>query len=134
MTNTPAHSVPTGNRPEGLVVDGTSLFVAVRARHGPPRWTLTVLTEQGDIPTLDPALVVNSGQVQLAVITGDGLTGFRRVAGSAGNALVPDLAVSIPAPTHSALLHLQAAARDPVRERRPRQPADFRRGLERPRS
>ena len=61
--------------------------------------TLTVLTAAGDSPTLDPALVVDNEQLQLVVLTNDGLIGFRRVAGSAGNALVPDLAVSIPAPT-----------------------------------
>jgi peptide/nickel transport system substrate-binding protein len=36
---------------------------------------------------------------QLVMLTNDGLTGFQRVGGSAGVRIVPDLAVSLPAPT-----------------------------------
>ena len=48
---------------------------------------------------VDPARAYSLADGQVLVLTNDGLTGFRRVGGSAGLELVPDLAVSLPAPT-----------------------------------
>ena len=96
----------TGNRPEGLVVDSGSLFVAVSSSGlGHYGGTLTVLTSPGYLDNVDPARAYPSPDGQVAVLTHDGLTGFRRVGGNAGLKLVPDLAVSIPAPTDGGLTY-----------------------------
>ncbi len=98
--NVPVDTVTAGNRPEGIAVESGSLFVAVRASGAGHRGgKLTVLTTSGYLQHVDPALAYDSPENQVAVLTNDGLTGFRRVGGSAGLQLVPDLAVSLPAPT-----------------------------------
>src|SRR5579862_7666111 len=93
--NSVVHTVGTGNTPEGIAnFDGT-LFVAVHASGAGHRGgTLTVLAG-GGLFGLDPALNVSYENS----LTNDGLVGFREVGGSAGTRLVPDLAVSLPAPT-----------------------------------
>jgi ABC-type transport system substrate-binding protein len=133
-TNTPTpKSVSTGNSPQGLVVDGAQLFVAVRASGtGHRGGTLTELTDGSDVPTLDPAAAVNVHQTQLITLAGDGLLAYRKVGGSPGNGLVPDLAASIPAPTdggRSYTFRLRPGIRYSTGALV--QPADFRRGLER---
>ena len=87
----------TGERPKGVALDSGALFVAVRASGAGHRGgTLTVLAPQLRASTrLDPALRAD----RASRLTNDGLTGFRRVGGSAGTRLVPDLAVSLPTPT-----------------------------------
>jgi peptide/nickel transport system substrate-binding protein len=134
----PARGVPvltrkTGNRPEGLVLSSGSLFVAVKASGAGHRGgTLTMLTESGGVATIDPALAYGPQGLQVLAVTNDGLTGFRRVGGSGGTRIVPDLAVSIPTPTDGGLtytFHLRPGIRystgATVR------PQDFRRALER---
>jgi peptide/nickel transport system substrate-binding protein len=134
----PARGIPvqtreTGNRPQGVVFASGSLFVAVRASGTSHRGgTLTMLTSSDAVPALDPALAYGPQALQVLVVTNDGLTGFRRVGGSGGTRLVPDLAVSIPTPTDGGLtysFHLRPGIRystgAPVR------PQDFRRALER---
>ena len=83
------------------MVDSGQLFVAVRASGAGHRGgTLTMLTADGDFGSDDPVLTVGDrSQAQVFALTNDGLTGFRRVGGSAGTRLVPDLAVSLPSPT-----------------------------------
>jgi YVTN family beta-propeller protein len=98
--NVPAGSVTTGNRPEGVAVDSGSLFVAVRASGiGHRGGTLTLLTSSRDLAHTDPALDWSQTEVQVAALAYDGLTGLRRVGGDAGLQPVPDLAVSLPAPS-----------------------------------
>jgi YVTN family beta-propeller protein len=134
----PARGIPvqtreTGNRPEGVVFAAGSLFVAVRTSGSGHRGgTLTMLTSSGAVTTIDPALAFGPQALQVMVITNDGLTGFRRVGGSGGTRLVPDLAVSIPTPTDGGLTYsfqlrpgIRYSTGAPVR------PQDFRRALER---
>ena len=134
----PARGIPvetreTGNRPEGVAFASGSLFVAVRTSGAGHRGgTLTMLTSSDAVSTIDPALAYGPQELQVQAVTNDGLTGFRRVGGSGGTRLVPDLAVSIPTPTDGGLtysFHLRPGIRystgAPVR------PQDFRRALER---
>src|SRR5262249_39341740 len=80
--------------------DSVWLFVAVRASGiGHRGGTLTLLTSSGDLVHTDPALDYGQLENQVAALAYDGLTGFRRVGGDAGFQLVPDLAVSLPAPS-----------------------------------
>ena len=74
--NVPGDSVATGNRPEGVVVDSGSLFVAVRASGiGHRGGTLTLLTSSGDLTHTDPALDYSQTENQVAALVYDGLTG-----------------------------------------------------------
>ena len=123
----------TGNRPEGLVVDSRSLFVAVRASGaGHYGGTLTVLTAPGYLDNVDPALAYSLPDGQVAVLTHDGLVGFRRVGGNAGLELVPDLAVSLPTPTDGGLTY-SFQLRPGIRYSTGAlvRPQDFRRAIER---
>jgi YVTN family beta-propeller protein len=131
IRNTVVQVVETGNRPEGVVLGAGALFVAVRTSGAGHRGgTLTVLKSAGGLSSFDPA--VSSTDWQMFAFTNDGLTGFRRVGGSAGTRLVPDLAASLPTPTdrgRSYTFQLRPGLRYStgalVR------PQDFRRALER---
>ena len=78
--------------------------------------TLSVLTT-GHVDTVDPLLTQNL--YAILPLTYDGLTAYQRVGGSGSVQLVPDLAVSLPSANRRRHhLHLPAAARDPLLERR----------------
>ncbi len=64
-----------------------------------------MLTSPGYLDNVDPARAFSLPDGQVAALTHDGLTGFRRVGGNAGLKLVPDLAVSIPTPTDGGLTY-----------------------------
>jgi YVTN family beta-propeller protein len=131
VRNVATEKVTTGNRPEGIVVTGNQMFVAVRASGAGHRGgTLKVLEPFANFISTDPA--ASDANTKVLPLTNDGLTGFRRVGGSAGTSLVPDLAVSLPAPS--------AGGRSYTFQLRPGirystgalvQPQDFRRAIER---
>jgi YVTN family beta-propeller protein len=100
VRDTVVQTVKTGSRPAGVALDSGALFVPVRASGAGHRGgALTILTSSLDLVHVDPALANHPEEPQVITLTNDGLTGFRRVGGSAGTRLVPDLAVSLPAPT-----------------------------------
>jgi peptide/nickel transport system substrate-binding protein len=84
------------------------------------------------VDSIDPAIsfdVITSGLLSLAY---DGLTSFKRVGGSEGTQLVPDLAASLPQPAdggRSYTFRLRRGVRYSTGE--PVRPEDFRRALER---
>ena len=130
--NTVVRTVGTGERPEGIVQGIEALFVPVRASGaGHYGGTLTVLANKGLIG-LDPATAYAPLDVQLLAFTNNGLVGFRRVSGSAGSRLVPDLAVSLPIPTDGGKTY-RFQVRPNIRYSTGAivRPADFRRGIER---
>ena len=95
-------SLKLGNRPEGLAVVDKALWVSVRATGAKHRGgTLRILDASDGIrPTaalLDPAHGYDGWESLL--LTNDGLVAFRRVGGRQASTLIPDLAVSVPAPT-----------------------------------
>jgi YVTN family beta-propeller protein len=121
-------TVRTGNAPEGLVADAGTLFVAVRGSGVGHRGGTLAVRGGAGFYGLDPALNVGYENA----LTNDGLTGFRRVGGSAGTRIVPDLAVSLPLPTsggRSYTFRLRPGIRYSTGE--PVETEDFRRGLER---
>jgi YVTN family beta-propeller protein len=132
VRNVPVQTIQTGNQPEGLALGGGTLYAAVRASGAGHRGgTLTVLTGV-KVGSLDPAIAVNNEQYQLIIMTSDGLVGYRKVGGSAGTSLVPDLAVSIPDPTNGGLTYTFRLRRG-IRYSTGALvlPEDFRAGLER---
>ena len=128
-TNTVARRITVGNRPAGIAVAGGVVWLGTQAEATSHRGgTLTVLSST--LPAdLDPT--ADTGQ-WLLWWTGDGLTAYRRVGGSASAQVVPDLAASLPSPTDNGKAYTFQLRRGirysngaPVR------PEDFRQALER---
>jgi YVTN family beta-propeller protein len=94
-------SIRIGNRPQGLALIGGRLWVGVRASGlGHRGGTLRILTEKAfDEYAFDPAAAYSVLLWQVLGMTNDGLVGFERVGGRAGNIIVPDLALNVPTPT-----------------------------------
>ena len=133
-------TVSIGNRPQGVALGPGALFVAVRnSGAGHYGGTLTVLAPPGEtgatetsVAYTDPALAYLPHDMQLIALTNDGLTGFRRMGGAAGAQLVPDLAVSLPAPTDRGMTY-RFRLRPGIRYSTGTivRPEDFRRAIER---
>ena len=98
--------------------------------------TLTVIThvppDEGSEPPTDPAIAYYTWAWQMLSMTNDGLVGYRRVSGLAGDELVPDLATALPKPSDGGrtyTFHLRPgltySTGAPVR------PEDFRLAIER---
>jgi YVTN family beta-propeller protein len=92
-------SVPIriGNRPEGLAAVPGGVWVAVQASGTGHRGGRLVVVADG-LDSIDPALAYNTNSFALLGVAYDGLTAFRRVGGSEGTQLVPDLAATLPLP------------------------------------
>jgi len=132
-----AQLIRVGNEPTDLAAAGHDVWVTVLPAPAAHRGgTLTVLTQlppdEGSRPPTDPAVAFYSWAWQMLSMTSDGLVGYRRVTGLAGDQLVPDLASALPVPSDGGktyTFHLRPALRystgAPVR------PEDFRRAIER---
>ncbi|MBD0347713.1 MAG: hypothetical protein ICV59_01050 [Thermoleophilia bacterium] len=89
-----------GGRPEGVSAVEDSIWVAVQAAGDAHRGgTLKIAWRKGDFVSIDPARAYGPLPWQLLAATSDGLVGFKKVGGADGNTLVPDLAITLPAPT-----------------------------------
>jgi peptide/nickel transport system substrate-binding protein len=89
-----------GGRPEGVTLADGSLWVAVQASGAAHRGgMLRLVAEPNSIDSIDPARAYSGSSWQLLSVVYDGLVGFKRVGGTDGNTLVPDLASKLPAPT-----------------------------------
>jgi len=128
----PKHVLQIGERPEGIAVRGGRLFVAVRSAGRAHRGgTLRLAGPSGPFR---PGSVdtTNFSIAPTTILTNDGLVGFRRVGGSDGSQIVPDLAVALPTPTDGGRTYtFRLRAGISYSTGRPVQPADFRRALER---
>ena len=91
-----------GGRPQALTAAGGSLFVGVAAAGAAHRGgTLTLLMQDPEFDSLDPATLSSLTPTQLLGLTNDGLVTLNHTGGAAGLQVVPDLAVSLPAPADS---------------------------------
>ena len=123
-------TIKVGNRPEGVALTHGLVWIgAGPADTGHRGGTLRVLAT-GHADTVDPILTQNL--YPILSLSYDGLTADQRVGGSGSVQLVPDLAVSLPAPTEGGTTYTFQLRRgirysngDLLR------PEDFRRGLER---
>ena len=128
-TNAVVETIQTGQRPAGVEIDEGRLWVAVRdasAAHRGGTLRVAVPDVGPTIDQFDYSLLWNLN------LTGDGLTAYRRVAGTPGAALVPDLATSIPTPSDDGRTYtfqLVQGVRYSTGE--PVGPEDFRRAIER---
>ncbi|HEY3944291.1 MAG TPA: ABC transporter substrate-binding protein [Solirubrobacteraceae bacterium] len=133
-------TIQTHSAPLGLALAGDRLWVATDgigaiAHRGGALYALASgfnFTKGGDPPAIDPGSASSSQLYRVLAMTGDGLVGYRRQGGVAGNALVPDLAVALPAPTDNGLTYT-FRIRSGIRYSTgvPLRASDFRRGLER---
>jgi YVTN family beta-propeller protein len=125
--------IPVGNEPAGLAAAGHHMWVTVLPSLASHRGgTLTVIDSQGSAYPADPAVAYYLWAWQMLSMTNDGLVGYRRVAGLAGDQLVPDLATTLPAPTDGGktyVFQLRSGIR--YSNGQPVRPEDFRRALER---
>jgi peptide/nickel transport system substrate-binding protein len=127
--NSVVETIRVGNRPAGIAATAGGVFVAVRSSGRRHRGGTLRLQEAVPTTSVDSAVNVD-GLIPFSV--GDGLTAYRRVGGSDGSQLVPDLATSLPAPTDAGTtytfqlhrgIHYSTGALV--------KPDDFRRALER---
>ena len=98
-----AKRIPVGNQPTGLAAAGGAVWATVLPSLATHRGgTLTVIGQQASghpsLPT-DPAVAYDILTWQMLSMTNDGLVGYQRVGGLAGDQLVPDLATALPRPT-----------------------------------
>jgi YVTN family beta-propeller protein len=131
-TVTVVQSVPLGNPPREVVWSPRGAYVTVGssgAEHQGGKLRAVV----GEGPdSIDPARAyTNEGWAMLAM-TNDGLVAFRKIGGTQGTQLVPDLAVSLPVLTDGGRTYT-FQLRPGIRYSNGRlvQPADFRRAIER---
>jgi peptide/nickel transport system substrate-binding protein len=133
-TNEVEPPVPVGGTVGSLTTSGDDLWLAVGASATEHLGgTLTVSSEDEAPGTLDPAFAFSDSlEGQILSITNDGLLSFKKVGGSDGATLVPDLASALPEVLDDGMTY-----RFPVRQGivystgEPVRPEDFRRALER---
>jgi YVTN family beta-propeller protein len=129
--------VQVGNEPTDLAATGNNVWATVLPSLASHRGgTLTIIGQELPLnhpffPT-DSAIADDTLPWQMLSLTNDGLVGYQRVGGLAGDELVPDLATALPVPTDGGLTYsfrlragLAYSTGVPVR------PEDFRRALER---
>jgi YVTN family beta-propeller protein len=130
-------SVQVGNEPSGLAAAGRNVLVTVLPspashRGGTLRLVASfTMTAAGHFWS-DPARAWEPWDWQMLAMTNDGLVGYRRVGGPAGDQLVPDLARALPVPVGNGTTYtfrLRAAIR--YSNGQPVRPEDFRRAIER---
>jgi peptide/nickel transport system substrate-binding protein len=103
-TNGVVKRVAAGNRPVGIAAAGGLVWFSVRPPGtGHRGGTLVLLTRHAG--SVDPATAVDPASVTSLFMTNDGLTAFQRVGGLLGTQLVPDLAISLPAPTQGGTVY-----------------------------
>ena len=131
-TDAVARTVTVGNDPRGLAAAGGLIWVSAEDSGASHRGgTLTVL-QNAQFGSLDPTRPGSIGSILTLYMTNDGLTAFKRVGGSDGAQLVPDLAVSLPTPTDNGLTYtFQLRSGIRYSNGQPVRPEDFRRAIER---
>jgi peptide/nickel transport system substrate-binding protein len=126
-------TVPVGNAPQGLASIGGRLWLSARGGTSSHRGGTLRLVAPGDaVGVVDPAVAYAPAEWSVLAVLGDGLVGFKRVAGLDGGTLEPDLATSLPVPTDGGRTYTFRIRRgirysdgEPVRA------SDLRRALER---
>jgi peptide/nickel transport system substrate-binding protein len=101
-----ARTTRLGNSPRGLAISDGQLWFGAQAPITSHRGGTLVVLSHGPFGTVDPASPTVTIVAGLTLqITNDGLTAFKRIGGSEGVQVVPDLAASLPAPTDGGLTY-----------------------------
>jgi YVTN family beta-propeller protein len=131
-TDTVDHTVAVGNPPTALAIANGLVWAGVQASAAMHRGGTLVLLQNAAFGSIDPGDSGSIAAILTSVMTNDGLTAFERVGGSAGDTVVPDLAVSLPTPTDGGRTYtfrlrpgIRYSTGQPVR------PEDFLRAVER---
>jgi ABC-type transport system substrate-binding protein/DNA-binding SARP family transcriptional activator len=129
-TNTVVRRRDVGGSPTSLTVAGDTLWVGMRPRVPRSGGRLVLLSQ--DPVSVNPGRASHMSPFQSTGLVHDGLVTFNHASGPAGLQLVPDLAVSLPAPTDGGRTYT-FRLRPGIRysDGRPVRAADFRRGIER---
>ena len=127
----PNKTVLLQNPPSSVALGPDGVYVAVQSSGLEHRGGKERVLVGGPVGSIDPTSV-GDYVGQILSMTNDGLVGFRRVAGGAGDQLVPDLAVSLPAPTPDGKTYtFQVRPGIHYSDGRLVQPGDFKRAIER---
>jgi peptide/nickel transport system substrate-binding protein len=120
------------NPPHGLAVTPQGVYVAVRSTGIEHRGGTLRVASFNDIDSVDPAVAYAPSSWSILSMTSDGLVAFRRVGGIEGIQLVPDLALSLPAPADEGTTYT-FRLRPGIRYSNGQliEPEDFRRAIER---
>jgi YVTN family beta-propeller protein len=131
-TDTVARTVAVGNPPTGLAIANGLVWAGVQASAAVHHGGTLILLQNAPFGSIDPSAAGSIAAILTLVMTNDGLTAFERVGGSAGDTVVPDLAVSLPTPTDGGRTYtfrlrpgIRYSTGQPVR------PEDFLRAVER---
>ena len=119
-----------GSPPAGVALTPGSVYAAVQSAGLEHRGGELRVSSPNAVTTIDPAS--RFVLVPIVLVTNDGLVGFRKVGGIEGDQIVPDLAVSIPAPTDGGKTYtFQVRSGIHYSNGRLVQPDDFKRAVER---
>ena len=131
-TDSPPRTIAVADPPTALAISNGLLWAGVRASTAVHRGGTLIVLQNAPFGSLDPYGPGSIAAFLTQVVTTDGLTAFKRVGGSDGDEVVPDLAVSLPTPTDGGRTYtfrLRTGVRysngEPVR------PEDFRRAAQR---
>ena len=129
---TVAQTIHVGRRLTGVAVVGNAVWVAVHALPPHRGGTLRVVAAIPRLDSIDPGIAFLLFPPQLLGMTNDGLVTLKHVTGSEGTQLVPDLAISLPSPSHQGRSY-RFELRQGIRYSTgvPVRPGDFRRAIER---
>ena len=128
---TKGKTVRLRNPPSSVALAPDGVYVAVQSSGLQHRGGEERVLVGGRVDSVDPTSV-GDYVAQILSMTNDGLVGFRRVAGGAGVQLVPDLAVSLPAPTDAGKTYtFQVRPGIHYSDGRLVQPGDVKRAIER---
>jgi YVTN family beta-propeller protein len=98
-TNRVARRISVGNRPQGVAVSRGDVLVSVRQSGAGHRGGTLTFRMNRSPDSIDTAISYDSTAWTILRMTGDGLVAFNQASGLQGTQLVPDLAVSLPAPS-----------------------------------
>ena len=128
-----ARRITVGNRPEGVAVAAGLVWVGAQPAATSHRGGTLTFLQNASFGSTDPASsALSLASLLTLYMANDGLTAYKRVGGSDGAQLVPDLATSVPAPTDGGRTYTFQLRRG-IRysNGQPVRPEDFRRAIKR---
>jgi YVTN family beta-propeller protein len=133
VSNQIEETIKVGDSPGGITVTAAGAWVSARAPLTSHRGgVLKFMAVPSSLDAVDPAAAYTQTSWEIVTVINDGLVTFKRVAGSEGAQIVPDLATEVPRPSDGGktyALHLRSGVRYSNGKRV--RASDFRGALER---